>query len=81
MTRRVVIGKGIVTIMNVNHYTHQQTLKAIWKGAVAKYEEGSRDPDSYFNESALSELASVGLNAMDVYDYAEDVVTRGEPDF
>ena len=81
MTRRVVIGKGIVTITEMNHYTHQQTLKAIWKGAVAKYEGGSREPDSYFNGSALSELASVGLNAMDVYDYAEDFVTRGEPDF
>jgi len=81
MTRRVVINKGIVTIIAVNHYTYQQTLKAIWKGSVAKYEGGSREPDSYFNESALSELASVGLNAMDVYDYAEDFVTRGEPDF
>jgi len=81
MTRQVVIGKGIVTIKKVNHYTHQQTLKAFWKGAVTKYEGGSREPDSYFNNSDLSELASVGLNTMDVYDYVEDFVTRGEPDF
>lgn len=65
----------------MNHYTHQQSLKAIWEGAVAKYEEGRREVDSYFDESTLSELASIGLNAMDVYDYAEDFVTRGEPDF
>jgi hypothetical protein len=65
----------------MDHYTYQQTLKTIWEGAVAKYKEGNREPDSYFDEATLSELASVGLNTMDVYDYAEDFVTRDEPDF
>lgn len=63
------------------HYSYQKTLKTIWEGAAAKYNSGNREPDSYFDESALSELASIGLNTMDVYDYAEDFVTRGEPDF
>lgn len=65
----------------MNHYDYQSTLKRIWTDAVAKYEAGNREPDSYFDEAALAELASVGLNAMDVYDYAEDFVTRDEPDF
>lgn len=65
----------------MNHYSYQQTLKTIWNDAVAKYNEGNREPDSYFDETTLAELASLGLNMMDVYDFAEDFVTRDEPDF
>ena len=65
----------------MNHYIYQQTLKTIWEGAVAKYNEGNREPDTYFDEATLAELASVGLNMMDVYDFAEDFVKSGEPDF
>mgnify|MGYP001067676967 CR=1 FL=1 len=65
----------------MDHYTYQKTLKTIWEGAVAKYKEGNREPDSYFDEATLADLASIGLKTMDVYDYAEDFVTRDEPDF
>ena len=65
----------------MNHYTYQETLKIIWDQAVAKYIEGNREVNSYFDEATLTELASIGLQAIDVYDYAEDFVTRGEPDF
>ena len=65
----------------MNHYTYQKNLKIIWEGAVAKYKEGCREVESYFDEATLAELASMGLNVMDVYDYAEDFVSRGEPDF
>lgn len=65
----------------MNHYDYQSTLKRIWTEAVALYESGNREPDSYFNEDTLAELASIGLNTMDVYDYAEDYVSGGEPDF
>ena len=81
MTRRVVFRARIVKYIQMNHYSYQKSLKIIWEGAVAKYKEGCREVDSYFNESALAELASIGLNVMDVYDYAEDFVSRGEPDF
>jgi len=65
----------------MENYNYQTTLKRIWENAVAQYRDGNREPDSYFDESTLAELASVGLNTMDVYDYAEDFVTRDEPDF
>jgi len=65
----------------MNHYDYQSTLKRIWTDAVAKYEAGNREPDSYFDEATLAELVSIGLNTMDVYDYAEDFVGRSEPDF
>lgn len=65
----------------MDNYTYQERLKMIWEAAVAKYKQGCREVESYFDEATLTELASIGLNAMDVYDYAEDFVTRGEPDF
>ena len=66
----------------MNHYEYQKTLKQIWEAAVSKYrDDDNREPDTYFDESTLAELASVGLNTMDVYDFAEDFVTKDEPDF
>tara|TARA_R110002111_G_scaffold204598_1_gene269304 strand:+ start:188 stop:712 length:525 start_codon:yes stop_codon:yes gene_type:complete len=65
----------------MNHYTYQKTLKTIWEDAVAQYQSGNRQPDSYFDSATLADLASVGLNTMDVYDYAEDFVNHGGPDF
>lgn len=65
----------------MDNYTYQSTLKQIWESAVAEYRDGNRNPDSYFDEATLAELASIGLNTMDVYDYAEDFITRDEPDF
>lgn len=62
-------------------YTYQQTLKSIWEAAVAKYKKGTTSPENFFDEATLAELASIGLNTMDVFDYAEDFVTSGEPDF
>ena len=59
------------------HYTYHHSIKIIWEEAVAQYSEGNREVDSYFDEATLAELASIGLNNMDVYDYAEDFVTRG----
>lgn len=65
----------------MSHYTYQKTLKSIWTDAVAKYESGYREPDTYFDEVTLETLGAMGLNTMDVYDYAEDFVSGGDPDF
>ena len=65
----------------MNHYDYQSRLKAIWLEATEKYKAGNRQPDSYFDEATLADLASVGLNTMDVYDYVEDYLSGGEPDF
>lgn len=67
--------------MLMDNYNYQAYLKRIWEDARSKYEAGNREPDSYFDEATLTELGSVGLNKMDVYDYVEDFATGGEPDF
>lgn len=65
----------------MENYIYQKRLKQIWQGALAKYETGDHNPNNYFSESTLKELSSIGLNSMDVYDYVEDYVSSGEPDF
>ena len=56
-------------------------LLALWQRAVTEYEKGNRDAGTYFNRGELDFLASLGMNAREVYDFAEDHVTYGEPDF
>ena len=73
--------RGPLTIYDMKHYEYQKTLKTIWEAAVATYEGGNHDPDSYFDDATLAELASIGLNTMDVYDYVEDYLRHGAPDF
>ncbi|MGC6456086.1 MAG: DUF5069 domain-containing protein [Coraliomargaritaceae bacterium] len=65
----------------MDHYNHTRELKAVWQSAVDKYRNGNRQPDSFFNPEEMAFLNAIGLNAMDVYDYAEDYSMGGEPDF
>jgi hypothetical protein len=65
----------------MNNYSYHKCLKTIWEDAVASYKAGNRDPKSYFDNHTLTKLNSIGLTEMVVYDYAEDFVTRHEPDF
>jgi hypothetical protein len=65
----------------MDNYSFQKTLKTIWNDAVDRYRGGKQDPENFFDESTRATLASVGLGTMDVFDYAEDFVTRDEPDF
>ncbi len=56
----------------MQHHNYSKRLKAIWDDAVAQYQNSNRTPDSFFDAATLAELASIGLNAMDVYDPVED---------
>ena len=62
-------------------YTFQVPLKEIWVKAVKLYQEGNRESGSYFNEKETAFLDSIGHTAQEVYDFAEDFVRGGEPDF
>lgn len=61
-------------------YHYHQTLIAIWENAVHLYEKGNRDSSTYFSPDEMEFLQSIGHTAQEVYDFAEDRVSRGEPD-
>lgn len=65
----------------MKHYNYQERLKAAWTKAVDTYAVGHRSLNSYFNEEERSFLQSIGLSVQEVYDFAEDFVEGGEPDF
>ncbi|NDV61507.1 DUF5069 domain-containing protein [Puniceicoccales bacterium CK1056] len=62
-------------------YTFHVPLKEIWVKAVKLYQDGNRDSSTYFNTGETAFLESIGHTAQEVFDFAEDFVNGGEPDF
>ncbi len=60
---------------------HSKPLHEVWEKAVRQYREGRRGSAAFFNAEEAKFLDSIGLTAQEVYDFAEDFVNGGEPDF
>jgi len=58
----------------------QKKLVRIWENAVRLYQEGHKSAKSFPIENELSFLSSIGLNRIDIFDFAEDWVCEGAPD-
>lgn len=56
-------------------------LRAIYDKAISLYRSGQRDDATYFSPDEISFLASIGLKPINVFDYVEDFVSSGEPDW
>lgn len=56
----------------MKHYTFAQTFRSLYDKAVSLYAKGQRGADGYFTADESAWLASNGLNAQHLYDYAED---------
>lgn len=65
----------------MSNYDYTKQLTAIWDKAVQLYAKGQRGSDSYFEPAELDFLASIGVTAQEVYDYAEDFNAGEQPDF
>jgi hypothetical protein len=63
------------------HYDFHKEFRVIYDKAIRLYESGKRDSEDYFTKIETGFLASIGCTAQEVYDYAEDAVNYGEPDF
>ena len=56
-------------------------LRAIYDRAVDRFEQGHRGPKTVVGPEALAFLDSIGTSAQELYDFVEDWVEDGEPDF
>ncbi|HSH09016.1 MAG TPA: DUF5069 domain-containing protein [Oceanipulchritudo sp.] len=65
----------------MKNYDFQRPLKQIWQKAVTLYEAGNRSCGTYFDNDELAFLAAIGHTAREVFDFAEDFVNYGDPDF
>ena len=59
---------------------HTEKLAELWHRAVNLYESGHQDAEAFPIEEDLPFLRSMGMNKIDVFDFAEDWVCEGEPD-
>jgi len=59
---------------------HTEKLAELWHRAVNLYESGHQDAETFPIEGDLPFLRSLGMNKIDVFDFAEDWVCEGEPD-
>jgi hypothetical protein len=62
------------------NYNFQETLTRVWEKAVDLYQGGQRDSSTFPIDDDLPFLSLLGMNKMDVFDYAEDWVLEGTPD-
>ncbi|MEI6323101.1 MAG: hypothetical protein WCP60_08380 [bacterium] len=62
-------------------YLWTQQLRPIYDKAVELYRGGNRDLETYFTVEEKTFLASIGVRPINLYDYAEDMVGYGEPDW
>jgi hypothetical protein len=73
----------MTTIKNppASQYRWYHELKQLFVLAIERYRVGERDPLRYFTVEQQVYLASIGQNAQEVFDYAEDHVGGGDPDW
>ena len=56
-------------------------LRAIYDRSVERFEQGHRGPETVVGPEAMAFLDSIGTSAQELYDFVEDWVEDGEPDF
>ncbi|MDK3159605.1 DUF5069 domain-containing protein [Kamptonema cortianum] len=64
----------------MKNYDYQKQLVEVWNTAVEQYGKGNRDANAFFTGAQIAFLGSIGLNAREVYDFAEDYHNGQEPD-
>lgn len=65
----------------MSHYAFAQTFRSLYDKAVALYAKGQRGAETYFTADESAWLASNGITAQYLYDYAEDQNNYGEPGY
>ena len=65
----------------MNEFDYLKNLKKLWERAVREYSTGNRKLKTYYDLGDLSFLRSVGIKPTEIYDFAEDYIEYGEPDF
>ena len=62
-------------------YNWSARLRDLHEKGVDLYRGGNRDLGSYFTQGETAWLATIGLRAINLYDWAEDFTASGEPDW
>lgn len=60
---------------------YQQELHRIWSRAEKLYRDGQRNPADWFHGEQAECVRQIGATPREIFDFAEDYVVSGEPDF
>ena len=75
------LGGGFGFIDRMQHYDFTEKFRAHYDQTVARYAAGQRGAETFFTAGEKVWLGEHGLTAQNLYDYAEDQVTQGEPGY
>lgn len=65
----------------MNSYLWTRKLRELYDKSTDLYRGGNSNLETYFTPEESSWLASVGLRPINLFDWAEDMVSTGEPDW
>src|SRR5438270_11014450 len=65
----------------MSNYDWPQRFKEVFDAASKRYHAGERHPQKLFSKSELEFMGSIGCNAQELFDFIDDGVRYGEPDF
>jgi len=67
--------------MSLDHYNFPKQLLVLWEKGVEDYKQGGRHPGAYLHAKDQQFLTVIGANQQDLFDFTEDFVCGGDPDF
>lgn len=65
----------------MKHYDWTVGFEQLYRKATELYGKGTRGAENYFTADETRELAAIGCTPQELYDYVEDAVNGGEPDY
>ena len=65
----------------MKHRPWTVALRQLYDKAISEYRSGNRDPERFFTRKEHRALSRLGLRPINLYDYAEDFLDSGEPDW
>lgn len=65
----------------MSNYDWPARFKEVFQGGLARYRSGERTPQKLFSKGELEFLASIGCTAQELFDFIDDGIRYGEPDF
>jgi len=65
----------------MSSYDWPGQFKQVYEAGLKRYDAGERNPQKLFSKSELEFLASIGCTGQELFDFIDDGVRYGEPDF
>ncbi len=65
----------------MQNYHWPVTFREVYDRAVSTYRAGRQSPQTLFPPADIKSLATIGCSAQELFDFVEDFVNRGAPDY